>query len=154
MQVFSILVLIVYFFFNRESCHIYMIVFPITYSRFMNTCLFGSRGKTTLRVYSNKSSSHAGARSCRVRRLNTRHGNRRRDDRGENGHELPSAIWRFPMSVETRGERGHVAISKTRSVSPMCRRKPRLISSLPFRVPSLFLSSLLPSLAFRPPVDV
>lgn len=92
-----------------------------------------------LHIYSNKSSSHAGARSCRVRRrLDETWKSSSRRPRGE-WHKLPSAIWRFPMPVETRGERGHVAISKTRYVSPMCRRKPRLIpSSLSFRIPSLF----------------
>lgn len=116
-----------------------MTVFPIIYSRFMKPYMrLRISRRNTLHVSSNKSSSHVWCEV--VSRASSGHETWKSSSRRPRGewHELPSAIWRFPMSVETRGERGHVAISKTRYVSPMCRRKPQLKPSLPFRVPPLF----------------
>lgn len=86
-------------------------------------------------IHSYEWKQHPRAKSCRVRRLDTRRWNRCRDDRGESSTNPPSAIWRFPMLWKTGRARGD--LKKNLLFSWTYRRKPR-----PRSIPSLYLSLL------------
>jgi len=64
-----------------------------------------------------------------VRRLDTRHGNRCRDGRGENSTNSFSAIWRFPMLWKT--DVGTWRFRKNSLFSRTCRREPPCSLPLP-----------------------